>query len=306
MSKNKQLDYIIGEDTITVMYEGKPYMIHSDDEYRFNRAKEAIVDSDWDAVVRVFDIKIAIADFSHGDITVKGGEVFYKGKEKLHGVVVEKLLDLLGMGLQDAAPLVNYIANLLNNPSKQSVDELYDFLSYRSLPIDSDGFVLAYKGVRDNYWSVRGNRNTVVLQGETNDKGQILNNIGDTIEVQRRCVDDNRANNCSDGLHVGSFDYASDWGQRTLQVRFNPADAVSVPLDCSCQKCRVTKYQIVKEIEREETRAYVNLDEDEPDWGDKDSEVFVSVLDAINGTDEELTPEQEEVLDKIRARFDLD
>ena len=153
--------------------------------------------------------------------------------------------------MDTSAPFIKFIKNLLDNPSKSSVDELYDFLSYKSLPIDEDGWVIGYKGVASDGWSKSGNTQTTVLQGEINERGQILNRVCDTIEVQRRCVDDDRRNQCSHGLHVGSFDYAKSWAGsgKLLMVRFNPADAVSVPEDCSCQKLRVSKYEILEEIE---------------------------------------------------------
>jgi hypothetical protein len=77
------------------------------------------------------------------------------------------------------------------------------------------------------------------------------NNVGDTIEVKRWDVDDNRDNGCSFGLHVGSMDYATTWGEKTLVVKVNPADVVSVPTDCGCQKCRVSKYEIIDAYENE-------------------------------------------------------
>ena len=128
---------------------------------------------------------------------------------------------------------------------------MYDFISYKALPIDIDGYVVGYKGVAKDFWSLSGNTHTTVLQGEVNERGQILNRIGDVIEVQRRCVDDNRQNHCSQGLHIGSFDYAKSWSGadgKLLMVRFNPKDAVSVPEDCDCQKLRVCKYEILEEI----------------------------------------------------------
>jgi hypothetical protein len=81
-----------------------------------------------------------------------------------------------------------------------------------------------------------------------------MNRVGDTIEVQRRSVDDNRQNQCSHGLHIGSFDYAKSWASdgQLLLVRFNPADAVSVPQDSECQKLRVCKYEILEEVEVED------------------------------------------------------
>ena len=36
------------------------------------------------------------------------------------------------------------------NPSETSREELYDFLSYRELPITSEGTFIAYKGVGED------------------------------------------------------------------------------------------------------------------------------------------------------------
>ena len=137
------------------------------------------------------------------------------------------------------------------NPSSNSIEELYTFLGYRSLPITPDGKVLGYKGVQNDFWSTTGNADTIVVQGETNENHQILNEVGATIEVQRRCVDDNKDNHCSFGLHIGSYDYADGWagcGGRLLMVEFDPQDAVSVPTDCGFQKLRVSKYKVIADI----------------------------------------------------------
>jgi hypothetical protein len=153
--------------------------------------------------------------------------------------------------MKDSAPITNYITRLMDNPSSNSVDELYTFLGYRSLPITPEGKILGYKGVQDDYYSNSGNADTIVVQGETNSRHQIYNGIGETIEVKRRCVDDNKDNHCSHGLHIGSFDYASSWGGdsgRLLLVEFDPQDAVSVPTDCSYQKLRVSKYKVVADL----------------------------------------------------------
>ena len=209
-----------------------------------------MIKGDFETAISYLDIKTTIKNWSDGELRVDNGAVYYFS-ERLHGAVVDKLLDLIQAGMDTSAPFIKFIKNLLDNPSKSSVDELYDFLSYKSLPIDEDGWVIGYKGVASDGWSISGNTQTTVLQGEINERGQILNRVGDTIEVQRRCVDDDRRNQCSHGLHVGSFDYAKSWAGsgKLLMVRFNPADAVSVPEDCSCQKLRVSKYEILEEIE---------------------------------------------------------
>jgi len=263
-TKNKvsACPYIISDVCITVVYDNKPYSVHSSDKFRYDRTKDALLRGDWEAVYKTLDIISAIEDFSKGDISVVNGEVFYKGKERLHGVVVNKLLELLRAGLSDSTPLIKFISNLLQNPSKSSVDELYDFLSYKSLPIDADGYVIAYKGVMPDGYSCHGNKSTTVLQGTVDSAGRILNTVGATIEVERRSVDDNRNRGCSHGLHVGSWNYARSFGSKTLMVRFNPADAVSVPTDCHCQKLRVCKYEVLAEIDSETSDSYLDWEED--------------------------------------------
>ena len=111
--------------------------------------------------------------------------------------------------------------------------------------------MLGYKGVQQDFWSNTGNADTIVVQGQTNDRHQIYNGVGETIEIQRRSCDDNKDNHCSHGLHIGSYDYANNWAGsqgRLLLVEFDPQDAVSVPTDCEFQKLRVSKYKVVADI----------------------------------------------------------
>ena len=247
---SEKLAYNLSEDSITGFWEGKPYSVRSDNA-NFKPLRKAIFEARYEDVGELLDIKSAVEDFVAGDVEVRDEVVYYKGEHRLHGVVVDKLLDMLRAGMKDSAPITNYISRLMDNPSSNSVDELYTFLGYRSLPITPDGKVLGYKGVQDDFYSNTGNADTIVVQGKTNSRNQIFNGIGETIEVKRRCVDDNKDNHCSHGLHIGSFDYASGWSGssgRLLLVEFDPQDAVSVPDDCSFQKLRVSKYKVVADL----------------------------------------------------------
>ena len=245
----KKVPYTLSESSLTIFWEGKPYTLRSDHP-NFTLARKAIFDARYEDLGDLIDIKKSVENFCQGDIEVKNEVVYYKG-HRLHGVVVDKLLEMLRMGMKDSAPLVNFISRLQSNPSANSVNELYSFLSYKQLASTPEGKVLGYKGVQSDYWSSTGNADTIVVQGETNERHQILNEVGSTIEVARRCVDDNKGNHCSHGLHIGSFDYADSWaGQdgRLLLVEFDPQDAVSVPTDCSFQKLRVSKYKVISDI----------------------------------------------------------
>lgn len=175
--------------------------------------------------------------------------VSYQG-EVLPSALVTKVLSIVRDGLP-IDHFEKFWENLRENPSAQSVAELVDFLSYKELPITEDGCFLAYKGVLNNYYSATGNTETTVIKGIVDEQGRIYNGIGEEIEVLRRDVDDNRANECSFGLHIGSLDYGSTFSQRTILVKINPKDVVSVPKDYNFQKCRVCKYTVVGDFVEE-------------------------------------------------------
>ena len=272
-----KVPYIINENSLTIFWEGKPYTLRKD-HVNFNVAKTAILEARYDDLGDLLDIAKAVEDFVQGDVEVKDEVVYYKG-HRLHGVVVDKLLEMLRAGMKDSAPLVNFITRLQNNPSANSVNELYSFMSYKSLPNTPEGKILGYKGVQSDFWSNTGNADTIVLQGQTNERHQIFNGVGETIEVARRCVDDNKDHHCSFGLHIGSYDYANNLSGedgRFLIVEFDPEDAVSVPTDCDFQKLRVSKYRVVSDIT--DTRKELNkpvYEANKPIYGSYDVDLEV-------------------------------
>jgi len=287
-----KVPYILSENSITIILDNKPHVLRKD-HANFQLAKKAIMEGRYDDLSDLVDIVKAVENFVEGDIEVKDEVVYYKG-HRLHGVVVDKLIEMLRAGMQDSAPLTNFITRLQSNPSANSVNELYSFMSYKSLANTSEGKVLGYKGVQSDYWSTTGNADTIVLQGQTNDRHQILNEVGSTIEVARRCVDDNKDHHCSFGLHVGSFDYADSWAGdngRLLLVEFDPSDAVSVPTDCDFQKLRVSKYNVVADIT--DTRKELNrpvYEANKPIYGsdaDEDFEAEDDYNDDYDYVDEE-------------------
>ena len=277
----KDVPYILSENSLTIFWEGKPYTLRKD-HVNFNLAKDAVMDARYDDLGDLLDIAKSVEDFVQGDIEVKDEVVYYKG-HRLHGVVVDKLLEMLRAGMKDSAPLVNFITKLQANPSANSVNELYSFMSYKSLPNTSEGKILGYKGVQSDFWSNTGNADTIVLQGQTNERHQIFNGVGETIEVARRCVDDNKDNHCSFGLHIGSYDYANNWAGedgRLLVVEFDPEDAVSVPTDCDFQKLRVSKYRVVSDIT--DTRKELNnpvYEANKPIYGSNEVDLEVGFAD---------------------------
>jgi hypothetical protein len=211
----------------------------------FGLLLEDIKNDDADAFVKHYDIRKAFEDYTIGNVTIKGGEVWY-GENRLGGVVVDRIFDFMANGLP-VDPILSFVNKLYLNPSSRAVNELYKFLEHKNLPITPDGNFRAYKGLNGDFYSCTAGKLTLV-QGKANNKGQIFNGVGETIECVRHQVDDNKDNTCSYGLHAGSLEYARDFAQGKLViVEINPADVVSIPSDCNGQKLRTCKYVVVEE-----------------------------------------------------------
>lgn len=197
------------------------------------------------------DLKFTITKNSLNDSEeVVSADVSYKG-QPLPEVLKQKLIEMYKAGATDFSHLFNFIDNLLANPDKNSREQLYGFLVHKNMPITDNGTFIAYKGVRGDYYSITGNTSTVVLEGKVNGQGHILNELGKTIRVRHEDVENDPAVGCSQGLHVGSYEYAKGFKSltgRLLAVEVNPKDVVSVPLDCACQKCRVSAYKVLNEV----------------------------------------------------------
>jgi hypothetical protein len=184
------------------------------------------------------------------DVTVSGGVVFYKG-EPASGFIADKIIEFMSEG-RDVQPLMAFFSRIQANPSRRAIEELYKFLLHKNMPLTPDGNFLAYKGVQSDYYSKTGNLTVKVLKGKVNERGQIYNGLGEEIEVARNNVCDNYGQGCAEGLHAGSFDYASSFkgsDGRLLMVEIDPADVVSVPQDCNHQKLRTCRYVVVEELD---------------------------------------------------------
>ena len=272
------MQYIINNKSIVFFHGGKPVKVEkSAPEYnRIIACFDLSQDQQEDAIREIINQKVG--KFTKDGFTINPEEVTYQG-ERIPTALANKIRSIVAEGLP-VSLFAKFWENLQQNPSANSVRELYDFLAYKELPITEDGCFIAYKGVNRNGWSCHGNTKTKVLQGEVDSQGRIKNDRGDIIEVLRRDVDDERSHHCSYGLHVGSLDYAKSFANgRVLIVKINPADVVSVPTDCACQKCRVAKYQILDAYDTEIKNAV--CDEDGNPILSEDDEEANEILDRI-------------------------
>jgi len=196
-------------------------------------------------IVNLISVKNVVENYTESNVTIEDGNVFYRNKP-LHGLDVDRLLQFAQEGIP-FLPLARFLEKKQANPSYRAIKELYKFLEHKKMPLTPNGTILGYKGINNDFYSVHGNTNTIVISGQTDSAGRILNTVGSEIRCERSCVCDDYKQGCSSGLHIGSLEYALSWGQRVVIVEFNPADVVSVPDDCNCQKLRVCAYKVVGE-----------------------------------------------------------
>ena len=220
-----------------ILSDGTSEVVARDHE-NYDELFEAVMSGNEQRFRELFDVQtLANKSFDGTDVSVQDGVVFYKGHE-VHNTLTDRIVEFA----EEGAPvehMVKFLDNLMDNPSHRAVNELYDFLELRGMPITYDGCFQAYKAVRSDYTDKYS--------------GEIDNSPGAVVSMPRNQVDDNRDRHCSEGLHVGAWDYAGPdgWyaghGDRIMLVKVNPRDAVSVPSDHGCTKLRVCKYKVVRE-----------------------------------------------------------
>lgn len=243
--------------TLTVIIDnGSQILTARNDHPRWSEILDAYKNGNKQRLETLVSIQAVVEEYSVGALSVNATGVTYRG-QPMHSVDSDRVMAFLREGLP-YRPLANYMANKMLNPSARAISEMYTFLEHKGMPIDDDGYIIAYKGVCDDFFSVYGNLQTVVIQGQVDANGRLLNKVGATIEVERSSVDDDYLKGCSFGLHAGSLAYASGHANKIVLVRINPADVVSVPSDCNCQKLRCCKYTVIGEFTGKLPNTYTN------------------------------------------------
>lgn len=176
-------------------------------------------------------------------VAVRDGKVFLDGDE-VDNSLTRQVLRFMRAGL-DFQPLVNFFEKVQANPNEHSREQLFDWLRDRDFTIAADGDIFAYKGVTGGFRSSRSGPG-IVNGVETN--GHLDNSPGNIVEMSRSQVTHNPEVGCSSGLHVANWRYADSWSERTVLVKVDPADVVSVPTDSDWEKVRVCRYEVVREV----------------------------------------------------------
>jgi hypothetical protein len=234
--------FIIQGSNVTVVIDGKPHTV-AKTHVSYSKVVDAIKAGEWDTVKSIIDPVKVVLNYGQGNISIQGDQLFWKG-EPFAGVLATRMISMLEEGFS-IEPMVLFMHNLLKNPSKRSVDELYGFLEKNNLPITPDGYFLAYKKVRNDFLDIHS--------------GTMDNSPGTIVEMERYKVDDNKDQTCSTGLHFCGMSYLNHFGgsdSRTVIVKIDPADVVSIPSDYNGAKGRACRYEVIGELGVEPGKAF--------------------------------------------------
>jgi hypothetical protein len=235
--------FLIQGSNVVVVIDNKPHTI-SKTHITFQRVVDAIKAQDWDLVRDIIEPKKVVLNYGQGNVSIQGDTFFWKGAE-MHNALTSRMVQMLGEGFP-IEPLVLFMENLMANPSRRAVQELYGFLEKNDLPITPDGHFLAYKKIRDDYKDIHS--------------GTMDNSVGQIVQMERNEVDDDKDRTCSAGLHFCSKDYLPHFGtgpgSRVVILKINPADVVSIPSDYNDSKGRACKYEVIAEMEVDADRAF--------------------------------------------------
>ena len=240
------MDYIKNGPNFTVVVNDRVYTFGVDHP-NYAVLVECIKTDNQDLFVDSISIGQKVQKWSKGGFEFRGGILFYQGRE-LNPVISELVQDMIEEGF-DETPILNFMANLYENPSNHAVEGLYDWIKHRSLAVTTDGHFLAYKYVSEytgeDFIDVLSRP---VRAGDYVDShsNTYRNNVGDTNKMPRNAVNDNRSLACESGFHIGTLDYVK--GSKHIVIcKINPKDVVSIPMDSNCQKIRCCEYTVVSE-----------------------------------------------------------
>ena len=234
MTHNVQ-GYMMQGENIILLIDNKTHTVNRNTHFGcFDEIVKALGEGDMETVERLVDAEKMVEDYGNGDLSLVDEVLHYKGRPMANALSTRVVAMIRSN--QPFEFMIKFIDNLMANPSKRAIDEIYTFMENNALPITPDGYILAYKGVNANYRDKRT---------DTFD-----NSVGAENEMPRNEVDDNPRNTCSSGLHISSLDYASHWAGdsgKLMIVKVNPKDIVCIPYDYNHQKVRTCRYTVVGE-----------------------------------------------------------
>lgn len=233
-----KIPFTITTNNITLFHKGKMFNIPNTFR-KFSELKEHLLSGihELEFIESIVNVRDMIERASKGEVKIFGSEVYYRNKP-IRNSLTERLVSMLDKGY-DIGPWIAFMDNVMQNPSEDSRNRLFDFLEKNNSPFTEDGHFLAFKRVAGDFLD---------LYTHTMD-----NSPGKIVEMERERVNADNSVTCSHGLHVAASiylnSYASADGNKTIVCKVNPRDVVAVPPDYNETKMRVCRYEVLSEVE---------------------------------------------------------
>lgn len=232
----------------TIVVDGTVTTI-ANDHPNFEAIQDAYAQGDSEAVLSLMSIRKTLEAYTDGNIRIEGDRIFYGNRNMSAHGLGKRIIKLMADGREGfAQPLINFMENLMLNPSFRAVEGLYEWLEKSSLPITPDGYFIAWKIVREDF--------------KDHHTGKFDNSPGCVVEIPRNQVNEDPNQICSSGLHFCSNEYLPQYGgffgsssSRIMMVKVNPKDVGAFPKDYNISKGRCCRYQVVKEVTSAEIEA---------------------------------------------------
>ncbi len=242
----KSIPYLLQGKNIILVIDSKSHTISKDTHMNYAKIVDALKAKDWDLLKELVEPAKAIVNFGKGFVSIKNGVVYWKDTV-FNNALSQRMIEMYMDGFP-IDPMIRFMENLMTNPSKRSVEQVYKFLEKNKLPITEDGYFLAFKKVRNDYLDIHS--------------GKVSNKIGESPSMDRNLVDDNPDATCSSGLHFCSESYLAHFGSSSnpvMIVKINPADVVSIPSDYNGAKGRCCKYEVIAQVNGSPSAAFASV-----------------------------------------------
>lgn len=199
--------------------------------------------------------QISSSFFLSKSLSIRNGRIYF-GEERLEDTLATHMLSLLD---EKNAPkdekmwrsYVKFLDNLHQNVNAEIRSQLFRWMDYENkaghgFGITDDGCIVGYKGCGGTILEPMSKFEGYAIVDGVEFNGKIPNKVGSVVQMPRAAVTHDPKIGCSQGLHVGTRNYATSWAPILLLVKVNPRDVVSVPFECDSQKMRVCEYTVLK------------------------------------------------------------
>ena len=236
-----EIGVMASSDAITLFTDDEKRTVSSDDKDQYEEVMSQLVSGNINEAWKLSASagKKVIEMFTEGLITVKDGVVKYRDSICLRNSLSERIQKMVQTNdIDEAKRLSKLLENLLDNPYKDVVSELFDFLRANDVKLTDDGCFIAWKKVKKDFKDIY--------------TGKFDNSPGKEVSVPFSEVNTDSNQTCSAGLHACSKTYLSFYGNapgnKVVSVKINPRDVGAVPKDYNNAKMRVCRYKVLEDV----------------------------------------------------------